>query len=63
MVYASSRRTVEHYGISEGLKVEKKIEAAMPDEVSGSRLAEEVKPKEEEKVDRGFARPKRPGRR
>ncbi len=63
MVYASSRRAVATYGESEGLQVDKKIEASTPDEISESRLAEEVKPKQEEKVDRGFARPKRPGRR
>lgn len=62
MLYASCRANV--VAIAErdaGLKVDKKLEAATPDDIGEAQLMEEFHPKRETKT--GFQRPKRPGRR
>ncbi|QKX58268.1 uncharacterized protein TRUGW13939_05389 [Talaromyces rugulosus] len=63
MLYASTRRMAIRLGELEGIKVDKKIEGSSPDEITESRLQEEVSPPQDEAAPkRGFARPKRPGR-
>ncbi|KAJ5506745.1 Actin-binding cofilin/tropomyosin type [Penicillium expansum] len=62
MVHASSRRNAIAAAEQEGLKIEKKIEAYGPDEITGDRLQEEVTPPRDQGSARGFARPRRPGR-
>ncbi|KAI8942245.1 hypothetical protein NX059_000326 [Plenodomus lindquistii] len=63
MIYAASRGNVVSFAQGEGgLKVAKKLEAAGPEEITEEVLLEEFKV--EEKVEsKGFAKPKRPGRR
>ncbi|CAI7633187.1 unnamed protein product [Penicillium glandicola] len=62
MLHASSRRAAISVAEQEGLKIEKKIEASSPDEITGDRLQEEVTPPRDQGSARGFARPRRPGR-
>ncbi|KAJ5604087.1 hypothetical protein N7537_007043 [Penicillium hordei] len=62
MLHASSRRNAITVAEQEGLKIEKKIEASSPDEITGDRLQEEVTPARDQGPTRGFARPRRPGR-
>ncbi|KAJ5800336.1 uncharacterized protein N7518_002404 [Penicillium psychrosexuale] len=62
MLHASSRRNAIAVAEQEGLKIEKKIEASHPDEITGDRLQEEVTPSRDQGPARGFARPRRPGR-
>ncbi|KAJ5515873.1 hypothetical protein N7527_007433 [Penicillium freii] len=62
MLHASSRRNAITVAEQEGLKIEKKIEASGPDEITGDRLQEEVTPARDQGPTRGFARPRRPGR-
>ncbi|KAK1147121.1 Twinfilin-1 [Aspergillus melleus] len=62
MLYASSRLYALQLAEDQGLKISKKIEASSADEVSGERLREEVNPSQNNGPQRGFARPKRPGR-
>ncbi|KAJ5952807.1 uncharacterized protein N7479_011220 [Penicillium vulpinum] len=62
MLHASSRRNAITVAEQEGLKIEKKIEASSPDEITGDRLQEEVTPVRDQGPARGFARPRRPGR-
>lgn len=64
MVYASSSRSVQEIARLEGVEVVKRLEAGGPEEVTEERLREEVQPKTEEATggSKGFARPKRPGR-
>lgn len=63
MLYAASRGNVVSLAQNDGgLKVAKKLEATNPDEVTEQVIKDEFK--EEEKVEsKGFAKPKRPGRR
>lgn len=63
MLYAASRGNVVSLAQGEGgLKVVKKLEATNPEEVTEQVVLEEFKT--EEKVEsKGFAKPKRPGRR
>lgn len=63
MLYAASRGNVVSLAQGEGgLKVAKKLEVTNPEEITEELIAEEFK--EEEKVEsKGFAKPKRPGRR
>lgn len=63
MVYASSRNNIVSLAKDEGLDVSKRIEAGEPDDITESRLREEMEPKVEAETKQGFARPKRPGRR
>lgn len=61
MLYAASSRSVVQVATEEaGLKVEKRVEAGSPDEVSEQSILDDLHPKVEVKT--GFARPKRPGR-
>jgi twinfilin-like protein len=63
MLYAASRSNVISLAQNEGgLKVAKRIEATNPDEVTEEVIAEEFKEAEKEEK-KGFAKPKRPGRR
>ncbi|KAJ5584979.1 Actin-binding cofilin/tropomyosin type [Penicillium hispanicum] len=62
MLHASSRRSAIAVAEGEGLKIEKKIEASSPDEITAHRLQEEVSPPQNQGTARGFARPRRPGR-
>ncbi|CAI7661771.1 hypothetical protein N7533_006154 [Penicillium manginii] len=62
MLHASSRRNAIAVAEGEGLKIEKKIEAGGPDEITADRLQEEVNPPQNVGAGRGFARPRRPGR-
>ncbi|OQE27248.1 hypothetical protein PENSTE_c004G00573 [Penicillium steckii] len=62
MLHASSRRNAIAVAEGEGLKIEKKIEASGPDEITADRLQEEVHPPQNTGAARGFARPRRPGR-
>ncbi|KAF2270110.1 actin depolymerizing protein [Lojkania enalia] len=63
MLYAASRGNVISLAQQEGgLKVEKKIEATNPDEVTEQVIADEFKTEAVEEK-KGFAKPKRPGRR
>lgn len=67
MVYASTRSSVLHVAKEEGVDVTKRLEQGDAGEITVERLGEEVgggAPKEEAAVSsRGFARPKRPGKR
>jgi len=61
MLYASSSRSAVQVAESEaGLKIEKKIEASSPDEISAESIGADLHPKVE--VKKAFERPKRPGR-
>ena len=61
MVYASSRSQLVTLAQNAGLEISKRLEASSPDEWSAEALAGEF---QEQKVEsKGFARPKRPGRR
>jgi len=61
MLYAASSRSAVNLGESEaGLKIEKRIEASSPDEVSEESINADLHPKVE--VKKAFERPKRPGR-
>ncbi|KAF2819404.1 actin depolymerizing protein [Ophiobolus disseminans] len=63
MLYAASRGNVVSLAQNEaGLKVAKKLEATNPDEVTEQIIADEFKSEEKEEK-KGFAKPKRPGRR
>lgn len=62
MLYASSRMYALQLAEDQGLKISKKIEASSPDEITGDRLQEEVSPPQNDGLNRGFARPRRPGR-
>ncbi|KAJ5497385.1 Actin-binding cofilin/tropomyosin type [Penicillium fimorum] len=62
MLHATSRRVAIDIAEKEGLKIEKKIEASSPSEITGDRLQEEVAPPRDQGPTRGFARPRRPGR-
>lgn len=63
MLYAASRGNVVSLAQNEGgLKVAKKLEATNPDEVTEQVIEEEFKSEEKEEK-KGFAKPKRPGRR
>ncbi|KAF2107156.1 hypothetical protein BDV96DRAFT_589791 [Lophiotrema nucula] len=63
MLYAASRGNVISLAQSEGgLKVAKRIEATNPEEVTEQVIAEEFKTEAKEEK-KGFAKPKRPGRR
>ncbi|KAJ5900658.1 uncharacterized protein N7473_004728 [Penicillium subrubescens] len=62
MLHASSRRNAITVAEGEGLKINKKIEASGPDEITRDRLKEEVHPAQDSGPARGFARPRRPGR-
>jgi twinfilin-like protein len=62
MIYAASRGNVVSLAQGEGgLKVVKKLEVADPEEVSEQVVLEEFKVEEKEEK-KGFAKPKRPGR-
>ena len=61
MLYASSSRSAVAVADKEaGLKVDKKIEASSPDEISAESIDSDLHPKVE--VKKTFDRPKRPGR-
>jgi twinfilin-like protein len=61
MLYAASSRSAIQLAEAEaGLKVEKKIEASSPDEISEESIDGDLHPKVE--VKKAFERPKRPGR-
>jgi twinfilin-like protein len=61
MLYAaSSRSAVEVAQTQAGLKVDKKIEASNPEDVSEESIKEDLHPRVE--VKKAFERPKRPGR-
>jgi len=63
MLYAASRGNVVSLAQNEaGLKVAKKLEATNPDEVTEQVIEDEFKSEEKEEK-KGFAKPKRPGRR
>ncbi|KAH6490340.1 hypothetical protein HBI55_151920 [Parastagonospora nodorum] len=63
MLYAASRGNVVSLAQGEGgLTVAKKLEATNPDEVTETVILEEFKVEEKEEK-KGFAKPKRPGRR
>jgi twinfilin-like protein len=62
MIYAASRGNVVSLAQDEaGLKVAKKLEATNPDEVTEQVILEEFKEEAKEEK-KGFAKPKRPGR-
>jgi twinfilin-like protein len=64
MLYAASRTNVIALAQKEaGLKVAKRIEATNPGEVTEGVVLEEFKGEEKVEEKKGFARPKRPGRR
>jgi len=67
MVYASARAGVLQVAKSEGVNVTKRLEAGDADEITESRLADEVGSKnttqEVPASKQGFAKPKRPGKR
>ncbi|KAF2277926.1 actin depolymerizing protein [Westerdykella ornata] len=67
MLFAASRRSVVAMAQQEaGLKVERRIEVTNPDEVTEAVVLDEFKIKgveEAKEGNKGFARPKRPGRR
>ncbi|KAB8253043.1 hypothetical protein BDV35DRAFT_375478 [Aspergillus flavus] len=48
--------------IEASLTMNVQIEASSPDEITGDRLQEEVSPPQNDGLNRGFARPRRPGR-
>jgi len=61
MLYAASSRSAVAVAESQaGLKIDKKIEAGSPDEVSAESIDDDLHPKVE--VKKAFDRPKRPGR-
>jgi twinfilin-like protein len=61
MLYAASSRSAVQLAEAEaGLKIEKKIEASSPDEISEESIDADLHPKVE--VKKAFERPKRPGR-
>jgi twinfilin-like protein len=61
MLYAASSRSAIQVAEAEaGLKVEKKIEASSPDEISEESIDADLHPKVE--IKKAFERPKRPGR-
>lgn len=61
MLYAASSRSAVQVAEAEaGLKIEKKIEAGQPDEISEESIQEDLHPKVE--VKKAFERPRRPGR-
>jgi twinfilin-like protein len=61
MLYAASSRSAIQVAEAEaGLKVEKKIEASSPDDISEESIDGDLHPKVE--VKKAFERPKRPGR-
>ncbi|KAE8828406.1 hypothetical protein PTNB85_07594 [Pyrenophora teres f. teres] len=63
MIYAASRGNVVSLAQNEaGLKVVKKLEATNPDEVTEQIILDEFKVEKKEES-KGFAKPKRPGRR
>lgn len=62
MLYASSRRHAIDIAENEGLKIHKKIEAGVPEDITRERLHEEVYPPQDQGPKRGFAKPRRPGR-
>jgi len=61
MVYASSRNYLVKAAENAGLTIEKKMEASDPEEITGTSIEEEFKPKVE--IKKAFDRPKRPGKR
>ncbi|KIW02113.1 uncharacterized protein PV09_06604 [Verruconis gallopava] len=62
MLYASSRRSAEVLAEQEaGLKLDKKIEASDPNDITAQSIDDEFVVKQEQKTQ--FAKPKRPGRR
>ena len=61
MLYAASSRSAVAVAESQaGLKIDKKIEASSPDEISAESIDDDLHPKVE--VKKAFDRPKRPGR-
>lgn len=61
MLYAASSRSAIQVAETEaGLKIEKKIEASSPEDISEESIDSDLHPKVE--VKRAFERPKRPGR-
>lgn len=61
MLYAASSRSAVAIAEAEaGLKIEKKIEASSPDEISEETIDGDLHPKVE--VKKAFERPRRPGR-
>ncbi|EFW19602.1 Twinfilin-1, variant 2 [Coccidioides posadasii str. Silveira] len=62
MLYASCRRGTLKVAEAQGLTISHKIEASSPDEITQTRLEEEISPRKEDGPQRGFARPRRPGR-
>lgn len=62
MLYAASSRSAVQVAESEaGLKIEKKLEASSPEDISAESIDDDLHPKVE--VKKTFERPKRPGRR
>jgi twinfilin-like protein len=62
MLYAASRSNVISLAQNEGgLKVAKRLEATNPEEITAQVIADEFKVEEKEEK-KGFAKPKRPGR-
>ncbi|EEP80042.1 conserved hypothetical protein [Uncinocarpus reesii 1704] len=62
MLYASWRRGTLSMAAGLGLTVSHKIEASSPEDITEKRLQEEIDPPRNEGPQRGFARPRRPGR-
>lgn len=61
MLYAASSRSAVQVADSEaGVKVEKRIEASDPEDVTEQSILEDLHPKVE--VKKAFERPRRPGR-
>ena len=61
MLYAASSRSAQQLAEAEaGLKIEKKIEASSPEDITQESVDEDLHPKVEVKT--AFSRPKRPGR-
>ena len=61
MLYAASRRSVVQVATEQaGLKVEKRVEAGGPEDISEDSVLEDLHPRVE--VKKAFERPKRPGR-
>lgn len=61
MLYAASSRSAQQVAETEaGLKIEKKIEASQPDEISEESIDSDLHPKVE--VKKAFERPRRPGK-
>jgi len=62
MLYAASSRSATQIAEAEaGLKIEKRVEAGSPEEISQESIESDLHPKVETK--KAFDRPKRPGRR